>query len=96
MIGMLIKIKEWFMSLFKTEECAACKVYEQQIAFMKGLIEAIQRERDAERIEYKRAMDVILVREKLPIVGQAPSSGNTMTPDIQKLMGFFEEESKEK
>lgn len=77
--------------MFAKQECEACKVYENQIEFMKKLIEALQRERDAERTEYKRAMDVILVREKLPIVGQVPTSAIPSNMRIEEMMGYFEE-----
>lgn len=77
--------------MFLKQECEACKVYERQIEFMKGLIEALQRERDAERTEYKRAMDVILVREKLPIIGQVQTSALPNNMKMDELMGYFEE-----
>jgi len=86
------------MSLFvkhEPKECSACAVYKEQIEFMKKLVESIQRERDAERTEYKRAIDVILVREKLPIVGQVPTTAVPSNMKMEELMGYFEEKAPE-
>ena len=81
------------MSFFsRTDE--AIVAYKDQIQFLKDMIKRLEQEREAERVEYKRAIDVLLHREQLPIIGQYTSTATTAPPlvDLTKAFAFMEEE----
>jgi aspartyl/asparaginyl-tRNA synthetase len=83
------------MSFFsRTDE--AIEAYKDQIQFLKDMVKNLEQQREAERVEYKRAIDVLLHEKQMPIVGQytAPPS-NTVPPlpvDLTKAFAFMEEE----
>ncbi len=77
----------------KDDRDALIDAYKDEIAYLRETIKRLAQEREAERIEYKRAMDVLLVKEQLPIIGQV----QTKAPDIDpmKMFAYMEEEVKE-
>lgn len=52
------------------KECGACKAKDQIILFLEKQIDHLRKERNDERAEYKRAMDVLLMKNNLPPLGQ--------------------------
>ncbi len=81
------------MSVFSRKD-EAIEAYKSQIEFLKEMIHRLEQEREAERVEYKRAIDVLLYKEQLPIIGQhAAPVANTMPPlDPKALFAYMEEE----
>ncbi len=83
------------MSFFKTEECKVCAAHLERIADLKDTIKRLEMEREAERAEYKRAIDVILVKQNLPAVGQGASQAPGVM-DPGKYFAFLDEEVRDK
>ncbi len=71
-------------------ECEACKVRETQIEYLKSQVERLAREKEIERAEFKRAIDALLVREKLPMIGQG-SDEHKKPIDMKDLLGYMNE-----
>lgn len=71
-------------------ECEACAVREKQIEYLKIQVERIAHEKEIERAEYKRAIDALLSREKLPMIGQG-SDEHKKPLDMNELLGFMVE-----
>lgn len=80
------------MSWFMPEEkpCRVCEVLKTQVEFLKNENARLVLEKAAERAEYKRAMDVLLVKESLPIVGQGARNEERFDPS--KMLAYMEEE----
>jgi hypothetical protein len=79
----------WFVK--NNQEDPLITAYKDQIAYLKATIERLTQEREAERVEYKRAMDVLLVKEQLPIVGQHnPLESQRM--DVNKMLAYMDSE----
>ena len=83
------------MSFFvkEPESCTTCDALKDQIVYLKKLVEQIIRERECERAEYKRAIDVILFQKQVPTIGQGYTEPNKQV-DTNKLFGYLEEEIK--
>lgn len=75
--------------------CEACRAYEDQISYLKNLVERLIQEKREERAEYKRAVDVILYKNEVPAIGQGYTEP-TRQVDPTKMFSFFEEEVPEK
>lgn len=78
-VGFLMGV---IMGLFKKDEQENLLIesYKAQIHYLQHLVEQMRLEREAERAEYKRAMDVLLVKQELPIIGQGVQTMNNMSP----------------
>ena len=57
------------MTLFN-KSCDACTSKDEIIIFLKEQVNHLRKERQEERVEYKRAMDVLLMKQNLPPLGQ--------------------------
>ncbi len=81
------------MILFQ-KKCGACEAKSDIIRFLQGEVAAIRKERDSERAEYKRAMDVLLMKNDLPPLGQGVGL-ESKQPSVQDMMkdaaSIFEE-----
>lgn len=75
-------------------ECDACAVREKQLEYMKIQVERLTREKEIERAEYKRAIDALLVREKLPMIGQG-SDEHKKPVDMKDLLGYMVEQGED-
>lgn len=77
----------------KDKKCEACKAYEDQIAYLKKMVDRLIQEKESERAEYKRAVDVILYKNAVPAIGQGYTEPAKQV-DPTKMFSFFEEETK--
>lgn len=84
-----------FFGYEKKVKCAACAVYEEQISYLKGVIKNLTEEKAAERAEYKRAVDALLIKSESPAIGQGYTEPNR-SMDPTKLFSFFNEEIEER
>jgi len=84
------------MKLWETD-CSACKSKDDIITFLKEQVTHLRKERQEERVEYKRAMDVLLMKNDLPPLGQGsglePKSSSVQ--DVLKSAASIFEEVKE-
>lgn len=87
----LRRIMGFFIS--DPEPCQTCDALKDQIVYLKKLVEQIVKERECERAEYKRAIDVILFQKQVPTIGQGYTEPNK-TVSTDKLFGYLEEEIK--
>lgn len=76
--------------IFGEFHCEACAVREKEIEYLKTQVERLAREKEIERAEYKRAIDALLTREKLPMIGQG-SNEHKKPLDMKELLGFMNE-----
>lgn len=73
--------------------CRACEVYREQVKYLKDQVDRLADERAEERAEYKRAIDALLIREKLPAIGQGfEEKAKPINPTT--FFKIFEEEEK--
>lgn len=82
------RIFTFILNMFTSKLVAAHK---EQIAYLKDEIQRLIKEREVERQEYKRAIDVLLQQKQLPMIGQgvAPTS-EPFNP--MKMLAYMEEE----
>jgi hypothetical protein len=82
----------WFVGIFK---CKVCEARVEQIADLKKEIERLVKEKENERAEYKRAIDVLLHEKQLPVVGQGVYN-HPAPVDPMAALAFMEEAAPEK
>lgn len=78
------------------DTCAACAAHLEHIASLKETIERLTKERDAERSEFKRAIDALLIKNDSAPLGQgAPEMTlqDKMILDPAKYFAFLDEET---
>jgi hypothetical protein len=94
-LSLIYAIGDWFMGLFgnKNQKCLVCEAHLGRINDLKVEISRLVKERDSERAEYKRAIDVILYKQQTPPIGQGVAESQTQF-DPMKALAFFEEEVK--
>lgn len=83
------------MKIFN-QGCDACTAKDEIIIFLKEQINHLRKERQEERVEYKRAMDVLLMKNNLPPLGQGTGlESKQPTQDaLQKALSIFDEVEK--
>jgi len=82
---------------FWEKDCKACQSKDDIIVYLKGQVDRLTAERQEERVEYKRAMDVLLMKQNLPPLGQGVGleAKPTSVQDIlSKAASIFEEVEK--
>ena len=84
------------MILFQ-KECEACRAKDDIISFLKEQINKEKKERLDERAEYKRTVDVLLMKNQLAPVGQgvAKETASASVGDVMKQMASIFEEADE-
>lgn len=82
---------------FWEKTCEACKSKDDIIEFLKGQVDHLRKERQEERVEYKRAMDVLLMKNNLPPLGQGTGlePKESSVQDLLKTAASIFEEVKE-
>ena len=76
------------------KSCDACKSKDEIIVFLKEQVNHLRKERQEERVEYKRAMDVLLMKQNLPPLGQGvglESKQPSVQDILQKSASVFDE-----
>lgn len=76
------------------KECGACKAKDQIISFLEKQIDHLREERNDERAEYKRTVDILLIKNDLPPAGQGVDL-KSKEPSVQDILkntaSIFEE-----
>jgi len=77
------------MILFQSE-CGACAAKDQIISFLEKQIDHLRQERNDERAEYKRTVDILLIKNDLPPAGQGVGLVSKQ-PSLRDIASIFEE-----
>lgn len=74
--------------IFFQKQCGACKSKDEIIAYLKEKLDAERQDRLDERAEFKRTVDVLLMKNNLPPVGQGETKAAPQV-DLEKAMGLM-------
>ena len=72
------------------KDCEACKAKDQIISFLERQIDHLRQERNDERAEYKRTVDILLIKNDLPPAGQGVGLVSKQS-SLRDIASIFEE-----
>ena len=87
---------DWLRRFLAAEECKACKSKDDIVEWLKAELKAVREEKAAERAEFKRAIDSLIIELKGTPLGQGvakaeKSLGNEMLHIFDEVKKVEEE-----